>query len=99
MRSLAALPLFLALPLCLGGCAGLMPATGQKEPAVQHLVSEDEHTRIDELRVRGQVVRVTVTPKNSAAPAYTIVPPSGGRDPSGEHPTAAGQRVWSVLQF
>ena len=80
----------------LSGCA-VSPAAG--DGAVQRLVSEDDHVRIDELRVRGQTQRLSVQNKDSAAPGYDILTPGAGRDPSREHRDATGQRVWTVLSF
>ena len=68
------------------------------DAAVQHLVSEDDHVRIEELRVRGQTQRLSVQNKDSSAPGYDILPPTGGHDPS-KSKDAAGQRVWPVLSF
>jgi hypothetical protein len=71
------------------------------EPVVQRTVVEDEGARIEELRVRGQVQRIVVKPKN--AREYEIVAPVGGRDPSqnraNQQPGAGGQRVWNVFRF
>jgi hypothetical protein len=71
------------------------------EPRVERTVIEDKDLRIEELRVRGQVQRVVVKPKNAAE--YEIVAPPGGRDPSqnraNQQPGAGGQRVWNVLKF
>jgi Protein of unknown function (DUF2782) len=71
------------------------------EPKVERTVIQDEGARIEELRVRGQVQRVVVKPKNAAE--YEIVAPPGGRDPSqnraNQQPGAGGQRVWNVLKF
>jgi hypothetical protein len=71
------------------------------EPVVQRIVVEDEGARIEELRVRGQVQRITVKPKN--AREYEIVAPVGGRDPSqnraNQQPGAGGQRVWKLFNF
>lgn len=80
----------------LSGCA-ITPAAG--DAAVQRLVSEDDHVRIDELRVRGQTQRLSVQNKGSGTPGYDILTPSAGHDPSREHRDAAGQRVWTVLSF
>jgi hypothetical protein len=68
------------------------------DAAVQRLVSEDDHVRIEELRVRGQTQRLSVQNKDSALPGYDILPPTGGHDPS-KGRDAAGQRVWPVLAF
>lgn len=71
------------------------------EPKVQRTVIEDEGARIEELRVRGQVQRIVVKPRN--AREYEVVAPVGGRDPSqnraNQQPGAGGQRVWNVLRF
>ena len=83
----------------LTGCAST-PGSGHALPpaATQRLVSEDDHVRIQELRVRGQTQRLTVQQKDSAAPDYDILPPATGQDLSKAR-GATGQRVWSVLSF
>ena len=65
------------------------------EPQVLHQVSEDDHVRIEELRVRGQTQRITVQPKIPGMPAYEVVPPTPGKPPSQD--PKAGQRVWLTL--
>jgi hypothetical protein len=94
-RSLPYLLLTAAAAL-LTACAGPAP-----EALVQHRKAEDELTRIEELRVRGQVQKVTVQPKTAGAKAYEIVPPDGGNDPSQKHTTkrAVGNSVWSIFSF
>ncbi len=71
------------------------------EPNVQRTVVQDEGARIEELRVRGQVQRIVVKPKNAAE--YEVVPAAGGRDPSqnraNQQAGAGGQRVWNLLRF
>lgn len=72
------------------------------EPAVRHSVVEDDGSKIDELKVRGQVQHVVVTPKVGVTKPYEIITPQGGRDPfdgTGGARTAAGKRVWNVLKF
>ena len=71
---------------------------------MKYTVIEDEGSRIDELRVRGQTQRITVTPKGPGrklAP-YEIIGPGGSQDlqeaPNGVR-GAAGKRVWHVLSF
>ena len=83
----------------LTGCASA-PGVGSAVPpaATQRLVSEDDHVRIQELRVRGLTQRMTVQQKDSAAPDYDILPPATGQDLSKAR-GATGQRVWSVLSF
>ncbi len=73
----------------------------RSEPSVSNTVVEDEGTRIDELKVRGQSKRVTVTPKKIGKP-YEIITPSGGRDQTegaGGSNGAVGKRVWPVFTF
>ncbi|MFN5046553.1 MAG: hypothetical protein ACK5F2_00530 [Roseateles sp.] len=94
------LPLLLAAPLGLTATAAL--ALDVPEPQVKQIVLEDDHTRVEELRVRGQTQKVTVQPKNSKAPAYEIIMGDGSRDLSagpGSTRGAAGQRVWRLLDF
>jgi hypothetical protein len=72
------------------------------EPKVERLVIEDDGARIEELRVRGQVQRIVVSPKRGGRVAYEIVTGDGSRDLSAGANTsrgAAGQRVWHVLSF
>lgn len=67
---------------------------------IQHTVVEDDGVRIDELRVRGESVRIVVRSKLGDMPSYEIVPLNAARDPS-RHSGAglAGQRVWSLFSF
>lgn len=73
------------------------------EPVVQHILIEDDGTRIEELHVRGEAQRIKVQPKGlSSRFSYEVLPASGARDLSpgpGSTRGAAGQRVWSVLSF
>ena len=71
------------------------------EPEVrQIIVTEDDSTRIEEVRVRGQTVKVTVQPKN--APAYEIIVGDASHELSpgaGSTRGAIGKSVWRVLDF
>ena len=71
------------------------------EPEVRHIVVEDDGARIDELRVRGQLQKVTVAPKGGA-PGYEILLGDGAH-PIGDDPGtsrgSAGKRVWNVFRF
>ena len=71
------------------------------EPAVQRTVIDDRTARIEELRVRGQLQKVTVAPKGQV-PGYEILLGDGahmiGDDP-GTSRGSAGKRVWNVLRF
>lgn len=72
------------------------------EPKVQQIVVEDEGSRIEELRVRGQTQRIVVTPKVGATKSYEIIPADGSRemfDGANTSRGAAGKRVWNVLKF
>ena len=72
------------------------------EPAVQRTVLEDDGSRIEELRVRGQTRSISVKPKVGPRASYEIIvgdglrePPAGGNADKG----AVGQRVWHVFSF
>ena len=72
------------------------------EPNVKHTVTEDEGSKIDELRVRGQAQRIVVTPKVGIKKSYEIITDSSARemaDGSGASRGAVGKRVWNVLNF
>lgn len=74
----------------------------RSEPKVELLVTEDDAVRIEELRVRGQVQRITVTPKTGGKVSYQIIPGDSSRDVAAGTSAsrgAAGQRVWNVLSF
>lgn len=80
--------------------ASATPLAG--EPNVQHIVIEDKGSRIEELRVRGTTQRVTVTPKVGTGKSYEIIMGDGSRnltDSANSSRGAAGQRVWTVLDF
>lgn len=73
------------------------------EPAIQRTVIEDRGTRIDELRVRGQLQKVTVSPKGGA-PGYEVLTTDDGQSAatggaSGRSLGSSGKRVWKVLGF
>jgi hypothetical protein len=71
------------------------------EPAVRRTVIDDSGAHIEELRVRGQLQKVTVDPKGGA-PRYEILVGDGSRDLSSGANTsrgATGKRVWNVFRF
>lgn len=72
------------------------------EPRVDHLVHEDEGSRIEELRVRGEIKRIVVKTKAPLKGEYEVVPDNAARGvpqaPNGSR-GIAGQRVWQVLSF
>jgi len=71
------------------------------EPNVKRTIIDDGRARIEELRVRGQLQKVTVAPKGGA-PGYEILLGDGthtmGDDP-GTSRGSLGKRVWNVLRF
>lgn len=76
------------------------PPAKDMEPKVELTVIEDGGARIEELKVRGQTQRITVSPKG--ARSYEILPADQGRDMSesaGSQRGAAGKRVWRVFNF
>ena len=83
------------------GAAASAQVKDAPEPNVQRTVVQDDGARIEELRVRGQVQRIVVKPKNAAE--YEVVAPAGGRDPSqnraNQQAGAGGQRVWNLFRF
>ena len=105
------LPSALALTMtCLSASAAERPAQADPpqrggEPAVQRTVIEDDGSRIEELRVRGQTRRILVQPKVGPKAGYEILtgdglrgPPAGGGNAQASQ-GATGQRVWHVLSF
>jgi hypothetical protein len=79
------------------------PAADQpREPMVQRTVIADGRAVIEELRVRGQLVKATVHPKDGA-PSYEIIVGDGSRELSTEGRNnsrgATGKRVWHILSF
>ena len=77
-------------------------AADRSEPDVKRAVVEDDGARIDELRVRGQTTRVSVTPKVGPRKRYEIITGNAGRDTfdgTGGASSAVGKRVWNVLDF
>ena len=78
-------------------------ATDRGEPNVKHTVIEDDGSRIEELRVRGQTQRVVVTSKvGGGHTSYEIIMGNAGRNPvasTGGATSAVGKSVWSVATF
>lgn len=81
-----------------GAAAPAGTASRPGEPEVRRVVLEDDAVRIEELRVRGQVQRITVTPKTAGTRPYEIVPADASRDAS-QTRGLAGQRVWNLFSF
>ena len=69
------------------------------EPEVKRTVIEDDRVKIEELRVRGQVQRITVSPKASGVRPYEIAPPDSGRDPSQQSKGISGRSLWQLFSF
>ena len=71
------------------------------EPAIRRTVIEDGQTRIEELRVRGNLQKITVAPKGRA-PGYEVLTGDGYHataDDPGTSRGSAGKRVWKVFGF
>jgi hypothetical protein len=95
-------PISLLTLLASGLCALPAMAADTPDARVENIVVEDDRTRIEERRVRGETEKVTVQPKNSKAPAYEIVMGDGSRDlmaGPGSNRGTVGQRVWRLLNF
>jgi hypothetical protein len=78
------------------------PIAEPSEPNVKHTVIEDKGSKIDELRVRGQLTHVIVTPKVGITKSYELIVSRSGREPpdgTGGANTDVGKRVWNVLNF
>lgn len=93
-------PAVAAAPAELPEDAGAVRLKGG-EPVVKHTVIEDGQTRIEELRVRGNLQKVTVAPKGRA-PGYEVLTGDGFHataDDPGTSRGSAGKRVWNVLRF
>jgi hypothetical protein len=80
-----------------------LPARAQSpnvrsEPEIKRSVVEDDKVRIEQLRVRGQVKSIMVSPKASGVRPYEIVPADGGRDES-QNKGLSGQRLWQLFSF
>jgi hypothetical protein len=74
----------------------------RSEPNVRHILVEDQGSKIEELRVRGQTQHIIVTPKVGTTKSYEILVAPGGRDMTdgtGGPRNTTGKRVWSVLNF
>jgi hypothetical protein len=81
--------------------ASTAAASRTPEPAVQRTVNEDDHVRVEELRVRGRTRSIHVQPKTPGAPAYEVLPGDGAPDAGGsaDGKRPGGERVWNVLKF
>jgi hypothetical protein len=80
-------------------------ASARGEPEVQRTVIDDNGVRIEELRVRGQVQRISVAPKFGGKARYEIITGSGATEiPGGVNAGrgaagTAGKSAWNVLAF
>jgi len=71
------------------------------EPVIKRTVIDDSQAHIEELRVRGNLQKVTVAPKGRA-PSYEVLTGDGYHstaDDPGTSRGSAGKRVWNVLRF
>lgn len=65
---------------------------------MQRTHNEDDHVRVDELRVRGLNRRVVVQSKLAGAPAYEIGTNDDARDSSQDR-RSEGRSLWRLLSF
>ena len=82
--------------------AQTLPSVSTAEPEVRSSLVEDDGTKIEELRVRGQTQRIVVSSKVGPRTRYEIITGDGSRelsDGAGSTRGAAGKRVWNVLTF
>ena len=100
-------PAAAAQPPALAASAALLadetPAVPTKggEPVIKRTVIEDKGAKIEELRVRGNLQKVVVTPRGPA-PGYEVLTGDGYHataDDPGTSRGSAGKRVWNVLRF
>ena len=104
-RPAAAAPVAPAAPVSPAGPASpeaaRTPASDRSapEPRAAWHIAEDDHVRIEELRVRGESRHITVQPKLPGARPYEILPASGAQDPSQRGRRPPGQSQWRVLSF
>ena len=102
MKVVYALSLMFAHATCFGQSAPDPEPDRGGEPVVKHTVIEDDGSRIEELRVRGQTQRVTVTSKVGGGSTYEIIMGNAGRNPvagTGGATSAVGKSVWSLMKF
>lgn len=100
MNTFPVLALLVACGPCWAQAANAPTEPG--EPNVKHTITEDRGSKIDELKVRGRVQHVIVTPKVGLTAPYEIITAPTGRDPfdgTGGARSAEGKRVWNVLKF
>lgn len=71
--------------------------TNQK---IERIRTEDQGSRIDELRVGGETQQITVQPKTGGVP-YEVLRSEGarGNPPPATSGDTNGSRVWNVLKF
>ena len=77
-------------------------AAGKPDQNVQRIRTEDAGSRIDELRVGGETLSISVQPKTGIdLPAYEVRPSDTARGaaPSRSRSDTTGSRVWNVLKF
>ena len=89
----------LALRAAAQGAAPAPTPPARAEPAIKRTVVEDDQVKIEELRVRGQLQRITISPKASGVRAYEIAPPDSGRDPSQQSKGISGHSLWQLFSF
>jgi hypothetical protein len=100
LLGLAAMASYSAGQVSTAGAPASAPAQSKRaDPEIRRSVVEDDHVKIEELRVRGQVQRITISPKASGVRPYEIAPPDSGRDPSQPSKGISGHSLWQLFSF
>ena len=76
------------------------PQPSRANQKIERIRTEDQGSRIDELRVGGETQQITVQPKTGGA-TYEVKPAEGvrGTAPAATSNDTNGSRVWNVLKF
>ena len=111
VAALAALPLATAfaqstVPAAVNAAAGVNRVESESVQSsranqkIERIHTEDQGSRIDELRVGGETQQITVQPKTGVAP-YEVLRSEGarGNPPPSTSNDTNGSRVWNVLKF
>ena len=73
-------------------------SAGWPDRQIERIRTQDAGSRIDELRVGGQTLSITVQPA-ADMPAYEVKPTDTSRAGSAAETGNTGSRFWNVLKF
>lgn len=71
---------------------------GRPDRQIERIRIQDTGARIDELRVGGETLSITVQPAGDM-PAYEVKPSDTSRAGSAADTSGTGSRFWNVLKF